>query len=433
MRTRIARNVESPVTAAVLALESRRGDEVLDQAVLVACDLVAIRGGIIEAVRERVSREISDLDPNKIILSATHTHTAPVMIEGRYDLDTDDVISPSEYVEFLVSQVSRAIEKAWSGRRRGAVGWGLGHAAVAYNRRVVYGNGTAQMYGRTDRPDFRGIEGYEDHGVEVLCFWDEQRKLIATAINVACPSQEVEHRSAVNADFWHDVRETLRARHGEDLVVLGWTGAAGDQSPRPMFRKAAEERMRRLRGLNGLEEISRRIVRAWEDAYAGAKQERQTDVPLVHQVRQITLTPREIRTEEYAQALERIAALEGTPDNRWRVRWHQSVVDRYQRQREGGLEPYVMELHVLRLGDIAIATNSFELFTEFGVQIKARSRALQTFVIQLAGPGTYVPTAEAVQGGGYSAIPESNVVGPEGGQELVEQTVKEINTLWDAP
>ena len=79
---------------------------------------------------------------------------------------------------------------------------------------------------------------------------------------------------------------------------------------------------------------------------------------------------------------------------------------------------------------MAIATNVFELFTEFGIQIKARSRALQTFVIQLAGPGTYVPTERAVRGGGYSAIVESNLVGPEGGQVLVDRTVEVINSLW---
>jgi hypothetical protein len=93
-----------------------------------------------------------------------------------------------------------------------------------------------------------------------------------------------------------------------------------------------------------------------------------------------------------------------------------------------------MQLHVVRLGDIAVATNDFELFTDFGIQLKARSRALQTFVIQLAGPGTYVPTASAMRGGGYSAIVESSVVGPEGGQALVDQTVDAINSLWpEAP
>ena len=92
-----------------------------------------------------------------------------------------------------------------------------------------------------------------------------------------------------------------------------------------------------------------------------------------------------------------------------------------------------MDLHVLRLGDVAIATNDFELFTEFGIQMKARGRALQTFVIQLAGPGSYLPTAEAVRGGGYSAIVESNKVGPEGGQVLVDRTVEMINALWPEP
>jgi hypothetical protein len=58
---------------------------------------------------------------------------------------------------------------------------------VAQNRRSVYADGRAQMYGPTDRPNFRGIEGSEDQGVEVLLFWDRAGKLLATAINVACP------------------------------------------------------------------------------------------------------------------------------------------------------------------------------------------------------------------------------------------------------
>jgi hypothetical protein len=89
-----------------------------------------------------------------------------------------------------------------------------------------------------------------------------------------------------------------------------------------------------------------------------------------------------------------------------------------------------MELHVIRLGEVAIATNSFELFTDYGIQMKARSKALQTFVIQLAGPGTYLPTERAVRGGGYSAIVESSLVGPEGGQMLTERTIETINSLW---
>ena len=37
-----------------------------------------------------------------------------------------------------------------------------------------------------------------------------------------------------------------------------------------------------------------------------------------------------------------------------------------------------------KLRDVAIATNPFELFLDYGVQIEARSPAVQTFLIQLA-------------------------------------------------
>jgi len=86
---------------------------------------------------------------------------------------------------------------------------------------------------------------------------------------------------------------------------------------------------------------------------------------------------------------------------------------------------------VIRLGDIAIATNPFELYTDYGIQIKARSPAVQTFVVQLAvGSGGYLPTARAVQGGGYGAVIQSGRIGPEGGQVLVDRTVEAISQLW---
>jgi hypothetical protein len=99
---------------------------------------------------------------------------------------------------------------------------------------------------------------------------------------------------------------------------------------------------------------------------------------------------------------------------------------------------------VLRLGDVAIATNPFELYLDYGVQIRARSVAQQTMLIQLAsaprGYIGYVPTPRAVAAGGlkeypmnnYSATVLTNLVGPEGAQVLVERTIEAINGLWPA-
>ncbi|WP_165073206.1 hypothetical protein [Paludisphaera rhizosphaerae] len=430
MHTRISRSVRSPVVANALALESREGDRVIDQAVMVACDLVAIPGPILRRSRELVGARIPDFDAAKLILSATHTHTAPVLEEGFYEIPKDGVMQPGEYADFLVARVADAAVAAWRARKPSKVGWGLGHAVVAQNRRSIYADGRSVMYGATALPDFRGIEGPEDHGVEVLFVWDEAGKLIATAVNLACPSQEVEGESSVDADAWHEIRESLKARHGADLVVLGWTGAAGDQSPHLMYRKRAEERMRALRKRSRLEELAARVVAAWDEAHEGAKQEAVAGAPLVHKVASLDLPPRIVSEADAASAAEKVAKLSKDPANRRLVLWHQDVVDRRRQQQAGEARPYRIEMHALRLGDVAIATNPFELYTQYGIQMKARSKALQTFIIQLAGPGTYLPTEPAVRGGGYSAIAESNQVGPEGGQVLSDKTVEILNAMW---
>ena len=54
----------------------------------------------------------------------------------------------------------------------------------------------------------------------------------------------------------------------------------------------------------------------------------------------------------------------------------------------------------------------------------------QTFLLQLCGPGTYVPSRRSVAGGSYGSMPASNVVGPEGGWRLAERTVTLIQQLW---
>lgn len=430
MNTRISNGVESPVTATVLVLESREGEKSLEQSVMVACDLVAIPKEALARTRELVAQKIPDFPVKKIFLSATHTHTGPVFTEGVYEIPKEGVMQPTEYVEFFAQRVAEGVLSAWNSRMPGKVGWGLGHAVVALNRRSVYSDGTAVMYGKTDADNFRMLEGYEDHGVEVLCLWDADDNLFATAVNLACPAQEVEGRSFVNADFWHQIREQLRAEYGPGLHVLGWTGAAGDQSPHVMFRKAAEERMQKLRKVDRLTDLANRVVAAFHEAYAGAVQEKHADVPLQHTMQDLTLPRREVTLREYELAKAKVAEYSAQQGRQTLIYWHGGVVKRYEAQQSNQVEPYTMELHVVRVGDIAIATNPFELYTDYGLQMKARSPALQTFVVQLAGPGTYLPSQRAAAGGGYSAIAESNEVGPEAGQILVEKTVEQIKILF---
>jgi len=311
-------------------------------------------------------------------------------------VSTDEgVMKASEYGRFFAEKVAQAAVSAWRSRKAGGMSWGLGHAVVGMNRRARYFDGSAVMYGATNRPDFAGVEGYEDHAVEMLFFWDGRQKPSGLVINIACPSQETEGLNEISADFWHDVREELRKRIAADLFVLPQCAVAGDLSPHLLFRSRAEQAMMQQRGLSRRQEIARRIVNAVEEAMPLAQQRIETDVAFGHIVARVNLPP--------AKSVE---APFYTTDT---------------------IAP--VELHVLRLGDIAMATNPFELYLDYGIRMKARSPAMLTLLVQLSCQHCgYLPTAKAVQGGGYSA--DKFVVGPEGGQVLVDETLRRIDALW---
>lgn len=76
---RIANTAATPLTANVVALESREGARSLDAVIFVSCDLVYIPTPLLSMIRIEVSKQLPGFDGNKIILNATHTHTAPVL------------------------------------------------------------------------------------------------------------------------------------------------------------------------------------------------------------------------------------------------------------------------------------------------------------------------------------------------------------------
>ena len=83
-----------------------------------------------------------------------------------------------------------------------------------------------------------------------------------------------------------------------------------------------------------------------------------------------------------------------------------------------------------RVGEIAFASNPFELYQDFMHRIQARSPFMQTFITQLAGgAGQYLPTKRGEFNKGYSASISCNRIGSEGGQELVDYTLDILKQL----
>ena len=446
---RISKRVNDPLTATALAIEARDGDGVLDQAVLVSCDVVGIRKADLERVRALVKERAPELDPAKILIGTTHTHTGPSLVDAREDVPPQDIMStfvyplpaqgvmqPKDYVDFFVGRLADAVAEAWKARKPGGVSWALSYAIVGHNRRAAYSTGRSQMYGATDKPEFDTFESTFDPGVELLFLWDESKQLTGVAVNLACTSQEVESADYVSADFWHDARVELRKRHGSELFILPLTGAAGDQSPHLLFRKQAEATLRKRKGnLTPRQEIGQRIAAAVDAGLELAKGDIRSEVPLVHKTQLIPLPVRKVTKQEYETAQKGFADLTAKggeklacPDFiRWRIARH--IIARYENQEKEPACP--AEIHTLRLGDIAVATNPFELYVDYGLRMKARSPAEQTFVVQLACDClAYLPTERGVAGGHYSAEVMSNVVGPEGGRVLVERTVESLKAMW---
>ncbi len=435
---RVAHTIESPLRSNIIALESQSGNQTKDTAVFVACDLVHIAASYQEGVRKEVAKLIPGFSVDKIILTATHTHSGPVQdtLFGHYPIPKD-ITQPEEYAEFFIKSVAKGIASAWKNKVQCTVSWGLSSAVVAHGRRGKYADGTSSMYGSTSKDNFMGIEGYEDHDVKTVFFWNKKNELIGTFVNAGCPAQETENGMAINADYWHEVRKLLKQKFGKNLCVVGWIAAAGDQSPHVMYRRKAYDRMLKLSGRTEVEEIGLRIYESVVKAYDIVKDDRYQTPGLTHRAEILQLPMRVVTKEEYERAkkdrdkLSEEIAADPTKAEKLKVGQYGNhrVVERFERQQVGKDLILPAEIHIVRLGDIAICTNPFELYTEYGIRIQGRSKALQTFVVQLAGEYMYLPTERAEKAGGYSATAHSNLVGHEGGQLMVDRTVELINEL----
>ncbi len=264
------------MTATVLALETRDGKRVLDQAIMVTFDLVRMTKEVHEGLQRVAAEKLADFDSTKLICGATHTHCGPSISYARtgpgqlYDIsDRPDVMTPQQYILLLYEKVGAGIVEAWQTRKPAGVSWGLGNAVVGYNRRLSYADGSAIMGFDTARPDFSHVEGYEDHAVEMLFFWDADQKLTGMLLNLACPSQV--GRKAISADFWHPIRQGIKAKYGADLHVFAQCAAAGDQCPEVIVRSQAEKLMLGRRKTSWKEELANRVIRAVDDVWPYAQ------------------------------------------------------------------------------------------------------------------------------------------------------------------
>lgn len=403
-RRRISEGAKDPITATVLALEGvDKEGEVVEQAILISCDLISLRRVTMDAVRARLKERLPDFDPDRLIMNATHTHQAPQQQSGSsrgiYDLKENERppgwMTGDEYRSFMAERIAVAAENAWKGRKPGGVSWGIDHAVVGFNRRIVLSDGEALMSRNTNRPNFEQIEGIEDHTLSLLFFFDDKAKLTGMIVNVASPAQAEQGGNQISADFWHDLREEIAGRHGPDVAVLPQCAAAGEGMPITGIQQRAQTVMAERRGISWRREIARRIADGVDRTLPVSRKHIDDRLTFNHTVARISLPEKDPPSRPFV------------------------VLDPVDS----------VELHLLRIGDVGMATVPFELYIDYGMRIQARSKALMTFTVQLScGHSEYLPSMRATEGGGYSA--EKYLVGPRGGSALVEECLQRINAFW---
>lgn len=470
---RISEYVESQISVTAMAVQTEE-----DEMILMSLDVEGLDYSMLQLAREKFVKLTTEVDPNKLMVAATHTHTSLRLVSpkpgaGRFGTAAailqeympegkaykaqskadDTVMTPAEGTEFVTDKIALAAYRAWQNREEALFTNEFGRAAVGMCRRVTYDDGSALMWGDVNTANFVALEGGNDSGVELLYTFDKNKNLTGVVANIACPAQILEQRSFISADFWGRTKANLREKFGEHVFLLGLAGAAGDQCPRDLIRWVNPEipiddpNVKRpnlikrkadpsMYDISGCNRVGRRIANEIESVYEEIT-ELQDEAVFRHEIMRWDLPLRKVTKADYEHAVREIKyyiadhadkEVFDYEDNA-HMFVHAGSIRRFREQQY--TEVYPVECHVIRLGNIAIVTSPFELFLDYGNRMKARSKAEQTFVVQLCcGSAGYLPTEKAEKGGHYSAYVSSGSVGHEGGDILVRNSIESINSLW---
>ena len=422
-------------------------------------DNVTIWQPFVDRVRARVHELVPEIAPEHIFMGCIHTHSAPAIRPSgtpkaeEMERKQPDVWGPNEYSNFALDLVADAYVKAWKNRKPGGVQRAFGRARVGHCRLARYADGSTEMYGDTNRPDFVGILEGEDDGVEMLFTVDETGKRTGLFLNVACPSQVMEANYQVSSDFAGATREKLKKVYGDDFRMIYQIGAAGCQSPRDLVRRDRTEPDGWHDDMVQL--LSDRLVQCVKEAKSAPVQK---DIVLKYENRTVSVPMRRVTAQEVAAAEKSLAEL----GKKWPgdSAWQDFLAQTHANEAKGGPGPYdsklhpyavmdvdkavlarakeqdtvkeyTFEMHVTRIGDVAFVTCPFELYLMYGQVIKARSAATQTFIVEKCGSGGYLPTVTSENSVGYSGGINVGKVGHEGGYRFCDLAVECINGMFE--
>jgi hypothetical protein len=402
-----AAGVDLDLLGTVLVVAS---DDVV--AAFVDVEYCIVEKGLADEIRRAVA-SLAEIPFEAVRLSYTHTHSGPML--GPSWLHDGDEMIPS-YVASIPDRLAGAAWEARRALRPARIAVAHGACDIGVNRRLRLPNGRVVCG--------RNWDGYVDREVQVVRVDDLDEQAIATIVNFAChPTIMGPPNQLVTPDYPGVVRRVVEeAVGGKCLFLQGATGnihAIVDYVGDPaVYRRLgavlgheASKLALRMRTLPTRE----RLVEVWD---SGAPLGIYADEPDVE--RDATVAVQTVRfqlpirdyppiselEERYESLKARLASLRengpspeliGAVGEARRTQLFMDLARKYE-----GQPTTEVELHGLRIGDVAFVGFPGEPFAEIGAAVKSSSPFAHTiFGGYTNGYFGYVPTDEAFPLGGY--------------------------------
>jgi hypothetical protein len=412
---RAAAGVHDPLQAKAIVIEK---DGIT--AALVACDLASLPRSIAEDARRRISETLR-IPGTHVMISATHTHTGPVLLAGttRYNVEGEMKRIGLEYAGSLGEKIAESVRLAHASLRPARVMAAQGREdSLTFNRRFHMKDGHVAWNPRKQDPNIERPAGPIDGSVPVVYFEAADGKPIAVYVNYALHLDTVGGQE-YSADYAYTLSQILGAAKGKDFVTLFTIGCAGNLNHRDVSTKDPQK---------GHGEAARIGATLAAEVLKTLKRAPLTDVASIRASTEMLQLPLpEVRPNDIDWARTTAATFD-KPN----AAPFMDLVKAFKIievvERKG--KPMEAEVQIISFGrNLAFAALPGEIFVEHGLAIRQASPFPHTIIAELAnGSVGYVPDRKAFPQGAYEVV--SARTGEGSGEMMVDSATRQLIRLF---
>jgi Neutral/alkaline non-lysosomal ceramidase, N-terminal len=215
-----------------LALEDAHGH----RAIILTSDLLGIPQTIYQHTCTALKEKFA-LEPDQILLSATHTHCGPVLrgaLLDIYPLDQKQLALIEKYSTDLEAKIVETVGKALADLAPARVAAGQGTAGFAVNRRNNYQPDVPKLINQG------ALKGPVDHSVPVLAVYLPDGSLKAVLFGYACHNTVMDFYKW-SGDYAGFAQMALEKSH-PGATAMFFMGCGADQNPQPRWKLEFAER-----------------------------------------------------------------------------------------------------------------------------------------------------------------------------------------------